>query len=281
MGKLTLILLLITTLTLNACNHAVKTTEDQNKTSIDTIVNPAIESQAANIEDILKHDKNLINILTRAAKIYPDDSASLIDFYGRISSKDQRENQKHIKRVEGLISNSNVDQYQLVHDNLKPLMVAIISSDTISISQAGEFVKYYSFYDDFCGESLFSNLLTDDENYKLAWESIRKITQTPIKDTTYISIIIELNNNIRTNAELAEAMEDFVIESIKNNPKGFLDMFLARKPEGRKSFSYNITYFEDPNADLIRIFKEISAKSEIKYQNAAKELLEYQTTNNE
>ena len=72
-------------------------------------------------------------------------------------------------------------------------------------------------------------------------------------------------------------MEDFKIESIKNNPIGFLDMFLARKSEGRETFSYNITLFDDPVADLINIYKEIAASSEIKYQKAIKELLEYQT----
>jgi hypothetical protein len=280
MGKLTFTLLLISILSFNACKHSIKTKVNQDKIPLDTIVKLENDSHNTTIESIFKYDKDLTDVLNRAVKVYPDDSASIIDFYSGISSKDPRENQKQIKKIEGLISNSIVERCHLVHKNLKPLMISIVNSDTVNILQASEFVKLYSDYDHFRGESLFDNLLTNDENYSLVWESLRKIAHSSSQDTTYISSLIELNQNVRTNVELAEAMQDFVIESIKSNPKGFLDMFIKRSKAARKSFSDNISYFEDPDTALIRIYKEFSTNSDIKYQNPAKELLNYQTTIN-
>lgn len=215
----------------------------------------------------------LVVTFNKAKISFPEDSASLYNFYFKPAQKDLKEVVRDKKRLENLMSNENVSKYQNVHSHLKPLMLSILESDTISISQAKNFAELYSIYDKFQGESLFSQLINDDENYKLVWETLRRISHSSNKDTTYISLMIQLSLNIRTNAELSEAMEDFVVESIKNNPKGLLDMLIAHGKGAANTFVDYISYFDEPDKDLLSIYKEISGSQDSKYKNAATELL--------
>ena len=78
-----------------------------------------------------------------------------------------------------------------------------------SVAQSDSLVILYSNYDEFTGESLFSGLLTNDENYRLVWESLKIMVKESSTDTCFISGLIKLNKNVRTNVELAQALEDF------------------------------------------------------------------------
>ena len=171
----------------------------------------------------------LMKIFSQAVRIFPSDSASLYWFYFKaFPAKTQEKIQKQIDRIESLLTKQSVERYKKIENDLKPLLTEIVEKKTLSCSQAENLVILYSDYDNFRGESLLSNLLVENDNYLLVWESFRIIARESNKDTCYISALIELDKNIRTNAELSEAMTDFIITSIKNNPKGFLDMFSNR-----------------------------------------------------
>ena len=216
----------------------------------------------------------LKKVFAKALKMYPDDSLDLYNRYIKeLPSNNFNEIQKKIKRLEALTSVSTVERYQNVKQQLKPLMYSIITANPVNKSQAQLFATLYSDYDHFSGESLFDNLITNDENYNLVWESMKKIVQEARSDTSYISCLIILKKTIRTNVELAEKMPEFVIEAISNNPKGFLDMYLTRNSGERKHFSNHITYFDNPDKQLVSKFKEISSNSSKIYQDAAIDLL--------
>jgi hypothetical protein len=223
-----------------------------------------------------KPSDKLKKVFEQAVKIYPDDS---LDLYNRdikdLPSNNLDEIQKKIDRLEALVSESTIEKYQNVKQNLKPIMSSIITAHPVSKSQAQLFATLYSDYDHFSGESLLDNFITNEENYNLVWESMKLIVREASKDTSFIACLILLKNNIRTNVELAEKMPEFVIEAISNNPKGFLDMYLIRNREERKHFSNHVTYFDSPDKQLIKIFKEIGACSIKTYSDAVNELIEF------
>jgi hypothetical protein len=153
-------------------------------------------------------------------------------------------------------------------------MVSIMDANSVSLAQSEMFTTLYSDFDYFSGQGLFSKLLKDDESYNLVWKTLSKIAQVSGKDTSYMTCMLKLSDNIRTNAESAEGIQDLVIQSIRNNPKGFLDMYIVRNKEERKHFAGYIFYYETPDKELVKIYKEISINSTKLYQSAAKELLQ-------
>jgi hypothetical protein len=223
--------------------------------------------------------KELSNVFSKAIKAFPSDSASLYNFYYVwLPKKNSSEQQKQINRLEQLLTKSSLDRYYNVEKNLKPLLTKIVSTKSITISQAKSFVLLYSDYDYFSGEAMFSQLLTNEDNYNLVWKSLQILAQESHKDTCYISALLNLNNNIKTNAELAEAMPGFIIKAIHNNPEGFLDMYSEWNCDMREGLSYYILLYGDEN--LVLIFKDISKNSTSeKYRNDAKELLQYVMNN--
>lgn len=218
---------------------------------------------------------DLAEIFEKAVRFFPNDSASLYRFYFKWNATtDQEKIEKQIKRLEKLTSKESVDKYRAIENYLKPIMTKIVNSNTVTISQSDSLVKLYSDFDYFSGESLFSQLLNNDDNYNLVWQSFRIMAKESSKDTCYISGLIKLENNIRTNAELAEAMGDFVVSSIQNNPIGFLDMYDIRKAENRSDFANYIAVWDDPDKELIGKFTEISQKSNDEhYRKLATELI--------
>jgi len=225
--------------------------------------------QNSNSSDLLNE------IFDKAIKIYPDDSLDLYNrFMKDLPSNNLQEIQKKIKRLEDLTSDSTVEKYLKIKQELIPVMSSIINTDYLKKSQIQLFAALYSDYDHFSGESLFDNLITNDENYILVWGSMKKIVEEASKDTTCISCLIMLKKNIRTNVELAEMMPEFVIDAISNNPKGFLDMYLAKMGEDRKHLANHITYYDSPDKNLFSKFKEISLNANKRYQDAANELLQ-------
>ncbi len=154
-------------------------------------------------------------------------------------------------------------------------MTKIVNLNKISKSQSDSLVKLYSDYDYFSGESLFSQLLTNDENYDLVWKSFKIMVQESSKDTCFISGLIKLDNNIRTNVELAEAMQDFKVQAIRNNPLGFLEMYSHRQGKQKINFANNITIWDDVDKELIDKLSEISKNSTNEnYRQLATELIE-------
>jgi hypothetical protein len=218
----------------------------------------------------------LAEIFAKAVTYFPNDSASLYRFYfKRNSTTDQEKIAKQIKRLEKLTSNESVARYRDIEIYLKPIMTEIVNSNTVTKSQSDSLVKLYSDFDYFSGESLFSQLFKNDDIYNLVWKSFRIMVKESSKDTCFISGLIELENNIRTNVELAEAMGDFVVKSIQNNPTGFLEMYNSRKAEKRSEFAYYITVWEDPDKELMEKFTEISENSPNEnYKKLAAELIE-------
>ncbi|WP_430816564.1 hypothetical protein [Carboxylicivirga sp. RSCT41] len=212
----------------------------------------------------------------KAVKCFPNDSASLNRLYFKWNSTTNQEKiDKQIKRLEKLTSKQSVERYRNIENNLKPLMTRVVNSATINQSQSDSLVTLYSDYDYFSGEALFTQLLTNDENYTLVWESFKIMVKESRKDTCYISGLIKLNRNVRTNVELAEALEDFKVEAITNNPLGFLDMYNSRHGEQRNSFAYNITVWEDPTKEIMDLFIEISQNStDENYKKLATELID-------
>ena len=206
-------------------------------------------------------DKLLKDMFSKAAKTFPSDSASLYRFYFQQGTiVDIEKKQKQIDRMNSLLTESSIKKYQNVEKNLKPLMTKIVANNQINKNQLYEFLMIYSDYDFFSGESLFYNFLTNDENYSLVWKSFDIISEASKNDTIFTSALIVLDDNIRTNVELAEAInETFLTKSVKNNPEGFLDMYLAREKDTRSEFVNR--FWGLANTELISIFTVISEKS--------------------
>jgi adenylate kinase family enzyme len=215
------------------------------------------------------------NAIEKAVKIFPDDSASICQFYYEwFPAKDNKELDEQSERLEILTSQEYVDRYNEVNNKLKQLLLEITTRKSLSKSQADILVKLYSDYDYFTGEALFSQLLTNDEIYGLVWETFKIMSNESKKDTCFISALIKLENNIMTNAELGEAMPDFIVKAIQNNPYGFLEMYKQREEGQKKDFSQYISVFDEPDKKLIEVYTDISKKSvnEV-YRKLAKELI--------
>ena len=221
-------------------------------------------------------DYGLSEVFAKAVESFPNDSASLYRFYFKWNStKDPEKIYQQKKRLEKLTSKKSVERYRSIQNNLKPLMTEIVNSNTLSKSQSDSLVKLYSDYDYFSGESLFSQLLTNDENYNLVWKSFKIMVQESSRDTCFISGLIKLDRNIRTNVELAEAIQDYKVQAIRNNPLGFLEMYGHRQGKQKINFANNITIGDDVDKELIDKFSEISENSTNKsYRQLATELIE-------
>jgi len=211
----------------------------------------------------------------KAVECFPNDSASLYRFYfKRNSATDQEKIDKQVKRLEKLTSKESVEGYRNIENNLKSLMIRIVNSKSISQSQSDSLVTMYSDYDYYSGESLFSKLLTNNENYDLVWESFRIMVKESKTDTCFISGLIQLDKNIRTNVELGEAMQGFTVKAVQNNPIGFLEMYKQRSDEQRANFANYIVIWDSPDKELIDKYSEISEKStDDNYKKLATELI--------
>jgi len=251
----------------NKSNNEAETqsllSEDDNKISIDTVY------------DTRSSPNELSDVFLKAVKAFPGDSASLYRFYFKSQqSQDVEKLNRQIERLRTLTVTESVDKYNAVHKNLKPLLAKIVNANTITKSQVDSLMILYSDYDYFSGEALFSKLLTMDDNYNLVWRSFEIMTKESKKDTCYISALTTLDKHIATNVELAEAMPDFIVEAIQNNPKGFLEMYAARRPDLRPDFANYISVYDQPDKKLIAIYTDISENSENdNYRKLAGELV--------
>jgi hypothetical protein len=218
----------------------------------------------------------LSEVFSKVVKAFPSDSASLCTFYYKwFLAKDSTEKQKQINRLEALLTKNSLDRYYSVERNLIPLLVDIVNSRSASKLKTKSFVSLYSDFDYFSGEALFSHLLSNEDNYNLVWQSLEILVQESKKDTFYISALINLDNHIRTNVELAEAMTEFIIKAIYSNPEGFLDIYTMNNYEMRKKLSKYILQVDETEYDLPSIFMDISKNStNEKYRNASVELIQ-------
>ncbi len=272
-------LIILTLLLINSCidnsknNNKSQTVISVSEITTEDSLNKTI-AQPDNNESI--SNSELLDVYAKAVQYFPNDSASIYRFYFKWNlTKDQDKINKQIKRLEKLTSKESVERYKIIENNLKPLMTKIVNLNKISKSQSDSLVKLYSDYDYFSGESLFSQLLTNDENCDLVWKSFKIMVQESSKDTCFISGLIKLDNNIRTNVELAEAMQDFKVQAIRNNPLGFLEMYSHRQGKQKINFANNITIWDDVDKELIDKFSEISKNSTNEnYRQLATELIE-------
>ena len=84
---------------------------------------------------------------------------------------------------------------------------------------------------------------------------------------------IEFDYKIRTNAELAEEITTgFLLKSIKDNPKGFLDIYLSWEKEKRIDFGNKIIGL----TELFHTFTNIydNTKND-KYKKASMEIIQF------
>ena len=197
MKQITLIIL--TLLSIISCkNNSININESQtlnfnsDKSTTDSIDQTIISSYS---NDSNSYD-DLSDVFAKAAQTFPDDSASLYRFYFKQNSTlDQDKLNKQIKRLENLTSKESVARYRSIKNNLIPLMTRIVKSNAINKSQSDSLVNLYSGYDYFTGESLFYQLLTNDQHYELVCQSFLIMVEESKKDTCYISGLIKLENN--------------------------------------------------------------------------------------
>jgi len=218
-------------------------------------------------------DKLLIEAFSKLTKIFPSDSATLYQLYFiwyRAIDIDKK--QRQINRINYLLTDSSIKRYRNVEKNLKPLMTKIVADNRIDKKQLSGFLTLYCDYDYFRGEGLLTKVLTEDENYSLVWNTFDIIIEASKTDTIYISTLMEFDDKIRTNVELAQAFnERFILESIRNNTEGFLDMYLVREKEARNELINRVW----DSASFISIFTEISEKSRtVKYKKASLEIIQ-------
>ncbi|MDH5691171.1 MAG: hypothetical protein OEY81_07080, partial [Candidatus Bathyarchaeota archaeon] len=191
------------------------TSNEKNKTELpEQVAETPIEESSSDSDELLKSkSEELELIFTKAVNTYPSDSASLGKFYFKTFPANTAEKmQKQIDRINGLLEPVTITKYNEVNKELKPFLQNIIRTNAITPEQALKYAYLYAIYDDFRGDALFSNVLTEDENYSLVWKSMEMMAKASERDTTYISSLITLDNSIRTNAELAEKIGEFVID---------------------------------------------------------------------
>ena len=166
--------------------------------------------------------------------------------------------------------------YRQVEKDLKPLMMRMVHSKSITRGQAKLFVSLYSAYDYYSGEALFSQVLTDSDNYNLVWKTMDKLASLAALDTSFISALISLEDTIKTNAELGEAMGGFVTDAIRHNPKGFVLMYINRNEKSHRNFSRNLVLSEGSYEELVPIFqKTFESSSNARLRAAVKEMLQF------
>ena len=211
-------------------------------------------------------------VLYKAIKAFPSDSLSLMSYSKAVVDSDSNKKQAYIEIINSFLSENFKQLYHDVENNLKPLLKEIVSNNTINTFQLVNLVTLYCDYDYYRGRALFSQLFSNDENYNLVWKSFHIISNESKNDTTYISALIKLSNKIRTNVELAEALPFFVIESVQNNPEGFMDMCLARKEDVRDEFTNRIMGYA--SNELIAVFADISENStNNNYKKVSKDII--------
>lgn len=274
MKKIGIIILIF--LAISSCNNLTDNNNNQTDNAIQRKSKNDFLEKTIGQSDNAGTIKNigLSEAFAKAVECFPNDSASLYRFYFKWNSTtDQEKIEKQIKRLEKLTSKKSVERYRRIENNLKPLMTRIVNSKTISRSQSDSLVTLYSDYDYFSGESLFSNLLIDNENYDLVWESFRIMVKESKTDTCFISGLIQLDKNISTNVELGQAMEDFTVQAVRNNPIGFLKMYEQRNDEQRIEFANYIAIWDSPDEELIKKYTEIAEKSTDENKKLAAELI--------
>ncbi len=269
-------IIILTLFAIYSCNISTENNKQteisiQKESNTDSLTKTVAQLDTSEIIE----DRGISEAFAKAVECFPNDSASLHRFYFKWNSTtDQEKIDKQIKRLEKLTSQESVQRYRSIENNLKPLMTRIVNSKTISQMQSDSLVTLYSDYDYFSGEALFSKLLTNDENYDLVWESFRIMVKESKTDTCFISGLIKLDKNIRTNVELGEAMQDFTVQAVRNNPIGFLEMYEQRKVENRTDFANYIAIWDSPDKELIEKYSEISEKSiDENYKKLATELI--------
>ncbi len=270
-------IIIFTLFAIYSCSN--NSTEDKKQTDISIPKETNKKSLTTGIAppDIAESTENseFSETFANAVKRFPNDSASLYRFYYKWNSTTDKEKlDKQIKRLEKLTSKESVIKYKRIENNLKPLLTRIVNSKTISQLQSDSLITLYSNYDYLSGESLFSHLLTNDENYSLVWESFKIMVNESNKDTCFISGLIILDKNIRTNTELAEAMQSFTVKAVRNNPIGFLEMYNMRNEQQRAEFANYIAIWDSPDKELLDEFSKISESStNEKYKRLATELI--------
>lgn len=267
MRQILLIIIAISlTYSCNVCN-----TNDIEIPTLDTLG----QAVAQNSINDSSSNPYLSNLFAKALLLFPNDSASLYRFYFEwFPPKNNNDVNQQIKRLENLTSNESVERYRNVDKTLKPLIIKIVNSNTMTKSQSDSLTTLYSDYDYFTGESLFSKLLNSEEEYKLLCKSFQIMANESSKDTCFIFELIKLNDNIRTNVELSEGFEYLVVDAIKNNPTGFLEMYDNRQLERRKNFANHICVWDEPDKELIEEYTKISKNSlNENYRYLAEELI--------
>lgn len=235
----------------NTKNHLANLNSE--KTNIDSINRLMKVDSISNTE--------LYNVFKNAVLCFPNDSSSLYRFYfERYLTNDKDKINEQISRLKKLTSQESVEGYKFIESNLKPLMIKIVNSDTITKIQSDTFVKLYSVYDSLISEALFSKLLTNEEDYSLVWKTIKIMVRESSKDAFFISSLIELDKAVMTNVELAEAITEFNIEAIQNNPEAFLEICKRSQVNKKQEYyDYIIELCSDNN--LYNAFVNVSKKS--------------------
>src|SRR5918993_1563339 len=256
--RLTVPIIVVAFLAYSCNNQSNRDTENQSLLSKD-----ANKAVIDTVYDTSGSPDELSDLFLKAVKAFPEDSASLYNFYFKSHpAQDEEKLNRQIARLRALSFTESIYKYNSVHKHLKPLLVKIVDANTISKSQLDSLMILYSDYDYFSGEALFSKLFTGDDNYNLVWRSFEIITKESKKDTCYLSALTTLDTHITTNVELAEAMPDFIVQAIQNNPKGFLEMYGTRRPELRPDFANYISVYDEPDKKLVEIYTDISNNSE-------------------
>ena len=263
----------IISILLHSCSLGEQNKEQKQTEVSDETPTKKIEETSSKTDELLIAKTDELNLIfSKLANTFPLDSSSLRRFYLKtFPGKTTEKMQKQIDRISGMLEPQIISNYNKVANELKPLLLEIIETNEATKEQALRFANLYSIYDDFRGDALFSKLLIEDENYSLVWNSMQIMTNSSGLDTTYISSLIQLNNSIRTNAELAQKMEEFIIEAIKNNPNGFVEMYSNRTTDGKIQIADHAKMWGDPVPELVSLFEELIENSE---ETANKELLE-------
>lgn len=200
----------------------------------------------------------LWSLFTSVTAEYPADSASLYDVYYRNHKAESlKEIDKQYSSLTNLLGKETKQKYDEVNSELVPLLTEISKSKSIEKGQVQRLVYLYTVYDDFRGKSLFSNLISDAQNYDLVWAAFNRMADQSPFDTTNISALITLDYKVFTNVELAEAVGEMVNRAIIFNPEGFLLMYQARDEQGKGNLAHSAMLWGDPVPEIVSVFDSL------------------------
>ena len=112
----------------------------------------------------------------------------------------------------------------------------------------------------------------DSSIYENRYRAMDRLVLYSRTDSRCIRIILRISSIVRRNAEFAEAMPVYKARVLRDNTKGFLDIFLGLSREEQKEAASELDWDETINSE--KVVNDFARRTNVsKYKQAAQLLL--------